>query len=169
MRRHVDDGVAVTSTRRVQRGQSLTEFALVLPLVVLMAFGIFDLGRGVYAYNTVANAARTGARIAAVNQIADSSDCVNNRPVIDVADAHWSIRRCTSDAAVALGVAPGDVSVSYFAPPGSGISCASPRLGCIARVTVHYAYAPMTPLISGLVGTVTMDQVSEMPIERVFP
>src|ERR671912_110155 len=48
-----------TSTRR-DRGQALVEFALVLPL--------FLLGRAVFAYNTLTNAAREGARLAIVNQ-----------------------------------------------------------------------------------------------------
>ena len=40
------------------RGQSLVEFALVLPVFVLVLVSLFDLGRGVFAYNTLTNAAR---------------------------------------------------------------------------------------------------------------
>jgi Flp pilus assembly protein TadG len=154
---------------RREHGQTLVEFALVLPVLMLVILGIFDLGHGVYAYNTVAGAARTGARVAAVNQIADSTDCSNNRPIVNVADPHWSIRRCASDAALSLGVSPTDVSVSYYPPPGSTFSCAPLHVGCIARVTVRYQFDAITPVISRIVGTINMDQTSEMPIERVFP
>lgn len=41
--------------------QAMVEFALVIPLIVLLILGIFDLGRAVYAYNVVASAAREGA------------------------------------------------------------------------------------------------------------
>jgi Flp pilus assembly protein TadG len=45
-----------------QSGQSLIEFALILPLMVLVIAGIFDLGRAFYASITITNAAREGAR-----------------------------------------------------------------------------------------------------------
>ena len=54
--------------RRRQRGQGLTEFALVIPIFLLLVVALFDLGRAVFAYNTLTNAAREGARIAIVNQ-----------------------------------------------------------------------------------------------------
>src|SRR6186997_3699952 len=55
------------STRR-HRGQALVEFALVIPLFLLMLVALFDLGRAVFSYNTLTNAAREGARLAIVNQ-----------------------------------------------------------------------------------------------------
>ena len=59
-----------------ERGQGLVEFALVFPVFILLLLGIFDLGRAVYAYNTIGDAAREGARVAIVNQIETSPDCV---------------------------------------------------------------------------------------------
>jgi Flp pilus assembly protein TadG len=46
-----------------QKGQSLVEFALILPLMVLIVVGIFDLGRAFFAYIAISNAAREGARV----------------------------------------------------------------------------------------------------------
>ncbi len=48
--------------REDRNGQALVEFALVIPLLLLLVMGVFDLGRGIYAYNVVASAAREGAR-----------------------------------------------------------------------------------------------------------
>ena len=48
-------------------GQSLLEFALTLPLLILFVMGVFDLGRGIYYYSAIHNAAREGARYGAVN------------------------------------------------------------------------------------------------------
>ena len=45
------------------RGQSLVEFALVLPLFVLLLVGVFDLGRAFFAYIAISNAAREGTRV----------------------------------------------------------------------------------------------------------
>ena len=44
-------------------GQSMVEFALLLPLFVLVIVGIFDLGRAFFAYIAISNGAREGARI----------------------------------------------------------------------------------------------------------
>ena len=45
-----------------QGGQELVEFAAVLPLLILILFGVLDLGRVFHAAVVVANAAREGAR-----------------------------------------------------------------------------------------------------------
>src|SRR5450759_2474361 len=57
------------------RGQGLVEFALVLPLLVLLFMGVFDFARGIYAYNAISDAARAGTRTAIVNQ--NNQDIVN--------------------------------------------------------------------------------------------
>ena len=46
-----------------KKGQSLVEFALVLPLFVLLIVGVFDLGRAFFAYIAISNAAREGTRV----------------------------------------------------------------------------------------------------------
>jgi hypothetical protein len=53
--------------RRRSRGQGLAEFALVLPIFLTILIGMVDLGRAVWANNTVANAAREATRFAAVH------------------------------------------------------------------------------------------------------
>lgn len=47
-------------------GQSLVEFSLILPILLIMLFAIVDFGRAFYTWNTLSNAAREGARTAAV-------------------------------------------------------------------------------------------------------
>ena len=56
--------------RRFHRGegaQSLVEFALVLPIFLLLITGLFDLARAVWQENTLAYAAREGTRYAIVH------------------------------------------------------------------------------------------------------
>ncbi len=50
------------------KGQSLVEFALILPIFLILVMGIFDMGRVVYYYSAIHNAAREGARYGAVQQ-----------------------------------------------------------------------------------------------------
>jgi len=156
--------------RQSERGQGLLEFALVFPVIVFLVVAFIEMGRAVYSYTTIANAARQGARVAAVNQLTTFAECDESRPIEDPANAHWTITGCTIASATSLGLVPADVSISYAAPPGTTLSC-SPviHVGCIASVTVTYEYAPSTPLVSGVMPTITMTSTSQMPIERVFP
>lgn len=48
-------------------GQALVEFALVLPLFLTLVLGIFDIGRVIWAHNSLENAAREAARYAIVH------------------------------------------------------------------------------------------------------
>jgi hypothetical protein len=65
------DSIKSSSTSYIRqssrRGQTLVEFALVLPLLLLIIFGVIDLGRAFYTSVVLSNMARTGARFAALN------------------------------------------------------------------------------------------------------
>lgn len=50
-----------------ESGQSLVEFALTLPIVLLVITGTFDVARAVWQENTLAYAAREGTRYAIVH------------------------------------------------------------------------------------------------------
>jgi hypothetical protein len=71
-----------------EKGQSLVEFALTLPLVLLLVLGTIDLGLGFKTYIALTNAAREGVRwvsihptdlgcAGALNRIADEAGQVN--------------------------------------------------------------------------------------------
>ncbi len=152
------------------RGQALIEFAFVVPVIVFLVAAFIEGGRAVYSYTTVADAARQGARVAAVNQLTTFADCDETLPIEDPSNAHWTIVGCVIQAGVGLGLQPGNVSISYAAPPDTTLSCSPTiHIGCIASVTVTYSYRPSTPLVSGVIPAVTMSSTSQMPVERVFP
>lgn len=160
----------MTRRRRRASGQTLVEFALVIPIIVLLIASFVEIGRAVYAFNTIANAARQGVRVAVVNQLPDVTDCDESRPIEDPYEPHWSIIGCALLAGKTLGLTPANVTVSYVTPSSTTLSC-SPTLhvGCIATVTVTYQYTISTPVVSRFIGPISMLQVSEMPVERVFP
>jgi hypothetical protein len=66
---------------RGERAQSLVEFAFVVPMLLILVFGIIDFGLGLRAYISVSSATREGARYAAVGNPAGtftsggSGDC----------------------------------------------------------------------------------------------
>ena len=77
--------------RREQSGQALIEFALILPLLLLIITGLFDVARATWQENTLAYAAREGTRYAIVHGSASGDGTVvfsgNDQPVIDVVRA----------------------------------------------------------------------------------
>lgn len=54
-----------TALRR-DAAQSLVEFALIVPMLLILVFGVIDFGMGLRAYISVAAATREGARYASV-------------------------------------------------------------------------------------------------------
>jgi Flp pilus assembly protein TadG len=68
-----------------QNGQELVEFAIVLPLLLLVAFGVLDLGRIFHSAITITNAAREGARYAMTHV-----DDVNGIVAATIAEAQGS-------------------------------------------------------------------------------
>ena len=140
------------AARNGERGQALVEFALILPILLILLLGILDFGRAVAAYNSVSNGARSGARVAIVNQDLDA--------IRDAVEAE------------AFGLSDVDVAFEENAegvpdcPVTSGPCC--PQLGCVIQVTVSTEYVPATPIFSQLVGSITVSSDSRLPIERVL-
>lgn len=141
---------------RADRGQSLVEFALLVPILILLIFGLFDFGRAIYAYNAVSNAAREGARIAIVDQ----------GPTSGVSLAAQE----AANQATSLGLNPADanqVRVQYQKPDLTGI-CPTPAIGCIAQVRVQYQFRAVTPIVGNIVGPILLSSTTELSVERTY-
>jgi Flp pilus assembly protein TadG len=147
-------------TRAGSRAQALVEFALVLPVLLLIVFGLIDGGRLVFTYNTVSNAARSGARVAIVNQsTSGTSTC-------DTTSATAWATGCAVQAGAAIGTQSADVQVAYRDASDTG-PCSQLSIGCLAVVTVTGHYQAITPIIGQIVGPVAITSTSTIPIERV--
>jgi Flp pilus assembly protein TadG len=62
----------LTRTTRRQRGDALVEFAMLGPILILVVFGILEMGRVLDAWIVVQNAAREGARAGAMVPSSDT-------------------------------------------------------------------------------------------------
>ena len=143
-----------------RRGQALVEFALVIPIFLLIVFGIIDAGRLIFTYNTVSNAARNAARVAIVNQSTTGTNtCDTTSPTA------WSVG-CGVSSGVGVAIAPTDVVVTYRNPTDTG-ACTPASIGCIAVVTVTGKWQAMTPIIGQIIGPTSVSSTSKIPIERV--
>ena len=114
------------------RGQSLVEFALVLPVLTLLIFGIIDFGMGLRSYISLTNATREGARFAAVGNMAGAypTDCNGSTNTTVVG------RVCVAMEGLDLDDVE-TVAVSY--PDG-------PAPGNQGGVSAQYTYNYITPL-----------------------
>lgn len=150
-----------SSGRLVQRrtsGQALVEFALIFPVLILLIVAAIDVGRGVFAYNSITNGAREGARLAIVNQ-----------------DITLITQRATQQTAIAETVAP-SVTVSFKkatpnADPSLNENCSPIGFGCVAIVRFETTYQPITPIIKNILfpGGVTFVTTSSAVIEFTCP
>jgi Flp pilus assembly protein TadG len=69
------EAASVVSRAGGAQGQSLVEFALVLPVFLLLVFAILDVGRVVWANDSVTNAAREAARFAIAHGGSRTTPC----------------------------------------------------------------------------------------------
>lgn len=142
-----------------EAGQGLVEVALVIPVFLIMLMGLFDLGRLVFFYNTVSEAARNGARVAIVNQnLADICEVAAGRAV-----ALGLPTVCQANANV-------DGVVTGKDGAGPNTSCAdgdptTPTINCVQWVTVTYTFQPITPIFGGFVGPIRVTSTSSLPVE----
>lgn len=147
--------------RRVRSGQALVEFALVLPIFIFLLLAVFDLGRAVFAYNGLTNAAREGARLAVVNQTSASIDSrvQEQSPAAEVTTCTVFLApgRSTNDCATTL------------AGDKCAVAPAALKIGCIASIEASTTYTAITPIIGSLIGPITLTARSEIPIEFVCP
>lgn len=69
----------MVSLVRNRRGNAVVEMALMLPLLLLIVFGITEFGRAWMAVNVMHTATREGARLAAVSSGGSDSTSIRNR------------------------------------------------------------------------------------------
>jgi Flp pilus assembly protein TadG len=123
--------------RFAQFGQSLVEFAIVLPVLLLLVVMIFDLGRAVYYSSAIHNAAREGARWGVVHYNTD----INGNTVADVS----GMRDAAEKYAIGLGLDETNVTAGWGADEPNG--------NHTVRVTILYTFTPVTPLVSNFLSS----------------
>jgi Flp pilus assembly pilin Flp len=129
------------------RGAAAVEFALLLPVVLLLLFGIVDFGRALNAQITITQAAREGARLGALG----------------VAPA--TVVTKTQAAATGLSPVP-TVNTGTACPVGAAA-------GVDAVVIVSYTFTYLTPVAAigkmfgsnNILPTKTLTGRGEMPCE----
>jgi hypothetical protein len=126
--------------RKGQKGQSMVEMALAMPLLILILAGILDLGRAYFTYVALSDAAAEGAAYAAQHP----------------EDTIQIVERAVDNSNGLVVLAPEMVSVES----GDMVS------GNPITVTVEYNYQLLTPIISSFFdgGVLIMEATVSQPI-----
>lgn len=124
------------------------EFALVVPLLITLLFGMIDFGFAINRYTVVNNATREGVRAASLS------------------DSKADVEKVVKDA---LSDLPGTVTVTVSCTKPAGGACGSwdtdKASGGVATVTASYQHSWITPIGSTFSPNLTLSKTSQMRIE----
>jgi Flp pilus assembly protein TadG len=149
-----------------ERAQALVEFALVLPIFLLILFAIFDFGRAIYAYNAISNAAREGGRTAIINQYPDAVRAKAAQQATAVGLPTTDPGGCP--AAGGSTTATSGICFALRTGPALGTACPTPpTLGCVAVINVKTTFTALTPVIGTIVGPIPITAETKQIIEFV--
>jgi len=137
-------------SRHAQGGQAIAEFALTVGIFIVLLIGALDLGRGVYIFNGVSEAAREIARTTSIFPGGASLG---------------SSTETASVVATQQGLVPGLSTPTYACIDIAGASqsgtCSG---GKWVSVSVSAPYQPATPLLA-IFGAMTFSSTSSAEIQ----
>lgn len=126
--------------------QGMVEFAIILPMLMMLVFGIFEGARLVYTYNTIHHAAQEAARVGVLH------DTPNQGAV--------AARAVSAASPLAINADAVDVEVN------SGSTSFGDRvLGDRLKVTVSYTFVPVTSIVFGSTAGLSLTGETEMMVE----
>ena len=139
-------GLRSQNTRGI-RAQGMVEFALILPVLLLLIFGVIEFGRLMFIYSAITVASREAARYGAA--IGEGSGTVQ---YMDCAGIRGAAKRLGSIA----GISDGDITISYDHGPGAGAFTTCPPsspddiTGGLDRVVVQLStdFESILPLVN---------------------
>jgi Flp pilus assembly protein TadG len=135
--------------------QALVEFALALPIFLMVVYGLLETGRLVYLYSAVTTASREAARYGAAWGVNNTADMVPK-----YADC-LGIKDTARKVGILLNLLNGNIVVQYDHGPGTlpFLVCdrnsagpdldvsAGVRTGDRILVTVNYTYSPIVRVV----------------------
>ena len=130
-----------------ETAQGLVEFALVLPMLIVVLFGVIEVGRLLFIYNAVATSSREAARYGSAagdvgGYLAHYEDCNG-------------IRAAAKRMGVLAGIRDADIAISYDHGPNTPVfanacppSGQAVRLGDRVVIEVIAYYQPMVNFVN---------------------
>jgi hypothetical protein len=151
------------------RGATLVEFALVIPLLLLILFGIAEVGRFLAVKEMVNTASREAARYGSVTGISPTA----LPPVPRYADCD-GIREAARELAIIVDIADTDITISYddgttgniieTCPIGMQANPDNIGFGDRIEVTVSTNFTSGIPFIGQFLGTINVTSTDRRSI-----
>lgn len=140
-----------------ERGAALVEFAFLLPFLLVITVGVIDLGRAYTTWVQLANAAHEGAVYAQTHPLAQAPNGANCADPNNVT-YHALTENGTKRTDLTVAVTPWVGCVA--SGPGQAINP-----GDTVKVTVSKPFVPITPLLSSLIGPLTISSSVTMVVQ----
>jgi Flp pilus assembly protein TadG len=161
--------------RKKTKGQGMVEFALVLPITLLIVFGVIEFGYLLFVYSAVNTASRDAARYGiAVGDAADGGSELRYYDCEGILNAGLNFGRYA-------GILDTDFTIEYDHGPSSTLFSATPFTDCPTLagndgegikfgdrivVTVSHQYEPLITFMGLDIGPFTMESVSYRTIVK---
>ena len=135
-----------------QKGAAAVEFAIILPLLVMLLFGIIEFGIMLYDKAMITNASREGAR-AGIVFVSDETVAEFNQKIFDAVDKYCSGHLITfSEDSTTHNI------IAQTTKPGSGDDLT-------VIVTYQYDYLVLPNFVTGIVGNINLAAETTMRME----
>lgn len=155
----------ITHRRDRTRGQALAEFAMVIPIFLLLLFAIVDVARYVYTQNALSNMAREAARVSAVESRPACSQaardaCANSIARTRITGVGLKAGSATTGSPAAVGVFVECRSQSNLAL----VSMAACKSNDILKVRLNSDFTLVTPLVSSFLSTLALSGEAQVTV-----
>ncbi len=130
-----------------KNGQGMVEFALVLPILLLLVIGLIEAGRLIFMYSAVISASREAVRYGVT-----TGTNASGTPLAQDCDG---MRAAARKAATIVTLEDSDIVIQYDNGPGTAVlaTCSGsttsfePQSGNRLVVTISTQYEPAVPLV----------------------
>jgi len=143
---------------RAESGQALAEFALILPMFLLILLGTVDLGQLIYVVIEAASSARAAAEY-------------GSQSAVTAADTAGMLQAAQQDAPdlTNLTVTSSTITCACWTAPGTSVSCSTATTTCTGNILLTlqvFTQAKYTPIFSwnSFVGVQTLKADATMPV-----
>ncbi|MEY2420871.1 MAG: hypothetical protein QOI95_938 [Acidimicrobiaceae bacterium] len=145
-------------------GALLVELALSAVVLILIVFGVIDLGRSYALQNRLANASREGAAIAQFKPGNVNTGCASGSNIVDRASSEDSGLAAAPGFTVTVAKQVGASRVAFTGcgtPTGTTVSA-----GDTVVVTVTANFSVITPIIASMIGnTVVVSKSTSVVVQ----
>jgi Flp pilus assembly protein TadG len=142
--------IGIKKRLKCTRGAAMVEFAIVLPLLLMLLFGIIEMGVLLYNQAMITNASREGARAGIVYS---SPNRITTGEILTVVQNYSSGHMITFGA---------PVNTSTVIPSGG---CVNAGDSLTVTVTYPYSFLVLPNFVTSLAGTLTLTAQTIMRCE----